>query len=163
MFFHFTTSVPVIPDFLLSQRKLNTSSIIQNVLNDMNNSCDDFFHLNPSKTPKKYMIWASKGHNPQQHLIMMFRQILAPNPYRRYKDEDSIESFIRHTPLTNASQHSMELLTRLKACHGNATEKVRLLGDRTLKDEHILVGLMFASKSIVQLMVNPLIGPLTNR
>ena len=32
-----------------------------------------------------------------------------------------------------------------------------------LVDENIAVGLMFASKSVVQMCVNPFIGPLTNR
>ncbi len=32
-----------------------------------------------------------------------------------------------------------------------------------LVDETVKVGLMFASKAIVQIMTNPLIGPLTNR
>lgn len=37
-------------------------------------------------------------------------------------------------------------------------------GDRNfLKDENVRVGLLFASKAIVQLLVNPFVGPLTNR
>ncbi len=33
----------------------------------------------------------------------------------------------------------------------------------SVADENIAVGLMFASKAIVQLIANPIIGPLTNR
>ena len=32
-----------------------------------------------------------------------------------------------------------------------------------LEEENVRVGLLFASKAVVQLLVNPFIGPLTNR
>ncbi|NWI16605.1 VMAT1 protein, partial [Crypturellus soui] len=36
-------------------------------------------------------------------------------------------------------------------------------GDEFLAEENVRVGLLFASKALVQLLVNPLVGPLTNR
>lgn len=34
---------------------------------------------------------------------------------------------------------------------------------KTLSEENVHVGLMFGSKALVQLIANPLIGPLTNK
>ena len=35
--------------------------------------------------------------------------------------------------------------------------------DEQLKEENVAVGLMFASKAVVQLIVNPFVGPVTNK
>lgn len=35
--------------------------------------------------------------------------------------------------------------------------------EEQLKEENVAVGLMFASKAVVQLIVNPFVGPVTNK
>nr|AVK72352.1 synaptic vesicular amine transporter [Meara stichopi] len=45
----------------------------------------------------------------------------------------------------------------------NVTEVNKLERNRALTHENVEVGLMFASKAIVQLFANPFVGPLTNR
>eukprot|EP00064_Thunnus_orientalis_P024257 superscaffoldBa00010151_g24539 len=45
----------------------------------------------------------------------------------------------------------------------DATESSCLQDSLFLEDENVRVGLLFASKALVQLMVNPFVGPLTNR
>nr|XP_043881250.1 chromaffin granule amine transporter isoform X2 [Solea senegalensis] len=45
----------------------------------------------------------------------------------------------------------------------NATESSCLQDSAFLEEENVLVGLLFASKALIQLLVNPFVGPLTNR
>ncbi|TDH12628.1 hypothetical protein EPR50_G00048950 [Perca flavescens] len=45
----------------------------------------------------------------------------------------------------------------------NATESSCLLDSAFLEEENVRVGLLFASKALVQLLINPFVGPLTNR
>ncbi|XP_037536054.1 chromaffin granule amine transporter [Nematolebias whitei] len=45
----------------------------------------------------------------------------------------------------------------------NATESSCLQDSVFLEEENVRVGLLFASKALVQLLVNPFVGPLTNR
>ncbi|XP_074526709.1 chromaffin granule amine transporter [Halichoeres trimaculatus] len=45
----------------------------------------------------------------------------------------------------------------------NATESSCLQDSTFLEEENVRVGLLFASKALVQLLVNPFVGPLTNR
>ncbi|XP_058491204.1 chromaffin granule amine transporter [Solea solea] len=45
----------------------------------------------------------------------------------------------------------------------NATESPCLQDSAFLEEENVLVGLLFASKALIQLLVNPFVGPLTNR
>ncbi|KAJ8359608.1 hypothetical protein SKAU_G00161330 [Synaphobranchus kaupii] len=47
--------------------------------------------------------------------------------------------------------------------NGTAPESDCPKGDKTLLNENVKVGLLFASKATVQLIMNPFIGPLTNR
>ncbi|KAF1388983.1 hypothetical protein PFLUV_G00068710 [Perca fluviatilis] len=45
----------------------------------------------------------------------------------------------------------------------NATESSCLQDSAFLEEENVRVGLLFASKALVQLLINPFVGPLTNR
>ncbi|XP_060895115.1 chromaffin granule amine transporter [Labrus mixtus] len=45
----------------------------------------------------------------------------------------------------------------------NATESSCLQDSAFLEEENVRVGLLFASKALIQLLVNPFVGPLTNR
>ncbi|CAH8539974.1 unnamed protein product [Schistosoma haematobium] len=53
--------------------------------------------------------------------------------------------------------------TRFNECMVNATIEIEKITAEELGNEHIQVGIMFASKAIVQMIANPMIGPLTNR
>ncbi|XP_057580698.1 chromaffin granule amine transporter isoform X3 [Hippopotamus amphibius kiboko] len=50
-------------------------------------------------------------------------------------------------------------LTKATPAHGNNCFQ----GTEYLKEENIWVGLLFASKALMQLLINPFVGPLTNR
>ncbi|XP_068424997.1 chromaffin granule amine transporter [Clinocottus analis] len=45
----------------------------------------------------------------------------------------------------------------------NASDSSCLLDGAFLEEENVRVGLLFASKALVQLLINPFVGPLTNR
>ena len=45
----------------------------------------------------------------------------------------------------------------------NSTQAGCQEDNRFLEEENVRVGLLFASKALVQLLVNPFVGPLTNR
>ncbi|NXD16395.1 VMAT1 protein, partial [Nothocercus nigrocapillus] len=59
---------------------------------------------------------------------------------------------------TAEGSHPRRVLGRRSAPHSGC-----LQGDDFLTTENVRVGLLFASKALVQLMVNPFVGPLTNR
>ncbi|XP_036433852.1 chromaffin granule amine transporter [Colossoma macropomum] len=64
---------------------------------------------------------------------------------------------------SNLSSPSTPPLTA-SAPDGNASSSSECKDDREfLEEENVRVGLLFASKALVQLLVNPFVGPLTNR
>lgn len=66
----------------------------------------------------------------------------------------------------NVTQDNLRDATVTPVSDGNASffDSGDCKDDRKfLEDENVRVGLLFASKAIVQLLVNPFVGPLTNR
>ncbi|TPP67435.1 Synaptic vesicular amine transporter [Fasciola gigantica] len=163
-----TTVVPIIPRFLMELRTKNKSEILDRVISSLNESCSEFLSLrDPSDVLQKGRgIWASRGHSPHQHLLLMIGDIFEGQSYTKTSEEDAVQKFSKYllsTGAKNASLQSADYLSRLRMCRENATQRMRELRQTTIGDEHIQIGLMFASKSVVQLLVNPLIGPLTNK
>ncbi|VDP71060.1 unnamed protein product [Echinostoma caproni] len=164
----FNPPVPIIPHFLMEQRTKNSSHILQEITNSLNESCAEFLVLrNPSdmlqSSPR---IWASRGHSPHEHLSLLIHRVFEGQSRGLPNETDAVEAFSKYllsTGSQNASQVSAQYLNRLRACRENATQRMRELRQSTVGDEHIQIGLMFASKSVVQLLINPLVGPLTNR
>ncbi|XP_031164780.1 chromaffin granule amine transporter [Sander lucioperca] len=64
------------------------------------------------------------------------------------------------TKLTDQSSPTTELQINETT---NATESSCLQDRAFLEEENVRVGLLFASKALVQLLINPFVGPLTNR
>ncbi|XP_078106554.1 chromaffin granule amine transporter [Sander vitreus] len=64
------------------------------------------------------------------------------------------------TELTDQSSPTTELQINETT---NATESSCLQDRAFLEEENVRVGLLFASKALVQLLINPFVGPLTNR
>ena len=80
----------------------------------------------------------------------------------------SMEDFLEPSKASRSEkQHVKRLLERIDAlaldCHLNVTELSVQMRQSHMERENFRVGMLFASKSIVQLIVNPFIGPLTNR
>ncbi|XP_015354887.1 chromaffin granule amine transporter isoform X1 [Marmota marmota marmota] len=70
------------------------------------------------------------------------------------------QSAPRGTAWTNGSSGTVPpLVTEANTAHRNNC----LQGTEFLEEENIRVGVLFASKALMQLLVNPFVGPLTNR
>jgi hypothetical protein len=64
----------------------------------------------------------------------------------------------------NSTSFEVYNITELLDLTRPMTKKERLAyRHRELSNENLKVGLLFASKAVVQLSINPFIGPLTNR
>ena len=61
------------------------------------------------------------------------------------------------------SKEILDVLEATEATEEQLTERRRRDRHKDIVNENVAVGLMFASKAIVQLITNPFIGPLTNR
>ncbi|CAH8483670.1 unnamed protein product [Dicrocoelium dendriticum] len=156
-----TVVVPIIPDFLLDQRRKNKTLILQEVLEEMNNSCEGLFAPSFKKDESRLPIFASRGHSPHQHVAVMMEQIYDSDAAKEF----NLESFLTLLEKVNLSTPTQPIayVARIRGCRQNATNYIRELRKKTVGQEHMQIGLMFASKAVVQLLVNPMVGPLTNR
>lgn len=80
----------------------------------------------------------------------------------------SMEDFLDPSKASPAERLQIrKLLERIDTlasdCNLNATGLAVQMRQSHMERENFRVGMLFASKSIVQLIVNPFIGPLTNR
>ncbi|KAF8572437.1 hypothetical protein P879_00333 [Paragonimus westermani] len=160
-----TIVVPIIPDYLIDQRAKNKSVVFQEVLGSINETCWEFLKEISSTESRGLPIYASRGHTPHQHLSVLMEQIFQTEAYANIPKEDEITNFV--TFLNNRSEsvspHSAAYLNRMKSCREMMAGHIKEIRSKTVGDEHIQIGLMFASKAVVQLIVNPLVGPLTNK
>ncbi|KAA3680963.1 uncharacterized protein DEA37_0006500 [Paragonimus westermani] len=158
-------SVPIIPDYLIDQRAKNKSVVFQEVLGSINETCWEFLKEISSTESRGLPIYASRGHTPHQHLSVLMEQIFQTEAYASIPKEDELTNFV--TFLNNRSEsispHSVAYLKRMKSCREMMAGHIKEIRSKTVGDEHIQIGLMFASKAVVQLIVNPLVGPLTNK
>nr|VZI34019.1 unnamed protein product [Spirometra erinaceieuropaei] len=60
-------------------------------------------------------------------------------------------------------QALQKLKTLAEDCNMNTTEIAAVVQEARMDEENLAVGILFASKPLVQLIVNPMIGPLTNK
>ena len=63
----------------------------------------------------------------------------------------------------NTTNITISLNETVQQDAANLREKQAKSKHETLIKENVAVGLMFASKSIMQMVINPFVGPLTNR
>ncbi|KAM3174607.1 hypothetical protein ACTXT7_010196 [Hymenolepis weldensis] len=141
-----TTVVPIIPSFLLTTK---ARSLVNTILNTTAENCtsktllestlsEAVIHLVP-------IAWSSRAHVPL-----------------------SMEDFLDPSKASPAERLQIrKLLERIDTlaldCNLNATRLAVQMRQSHMERENFRVGMLFASKSIVQLIVNPFIGPLTNR
>ncbi|CAH8535654.1 unnamed protein product [Schistosoma curassoni] len=137
-----TVVIPIIPDFLLSHQTTNLStSINETLLGDK--YCTKLLNVTDKINLQKSIIWASRGHAVQHQPIGLTDQL------KMMLDDKRIQYLLADT--------------RFNECMVNATIEIEKITAEELGNEHIQVGIMFASKAIVQMIANPMIGPLTNR
>ncbi|KAF7261232.1 hypothetical protein EG68_01524 [Paragonimus skrjabini miyazakii] len=156
--------IPIIPDYLIDQRAKNKSVVFQEVLGSINETCWEFFKEISNTESRGLPIYASRGHTPHQHLSVLMEQMFQTEAYANTPKEDELINFV--TFLNNRSEsvslHSLAYLNRMKSCREMLAGHIKKIRSKTVGDEHIQIGLMFASKAVVQLMINPMVGPLTN-
>ncbi|KAK2840654.1 hypothetical protein Q7C36_012233 [Tachysurus vachellii] len=75
----------------------------------------------------------------------------------------SLYDNVTYTNTDNVAQDNLSDSTVTPGSDTNASMSDCKEDRKFLKDENVRVGLLFASKAIVQLLVNPFVGPLTNR
>ncbi|CAH8846221.1 unnamed protein product [Trichobilharzia szidati] len=137
-----TTVVPIIPDFLMAHRTRNLSTTLKETLLQ-DEYCIRLLNASDKKRLQKSILWASRGH------VGYNKPIEIKDELHALLDDDRIKYLLQDT--------------RFNHCIANATEEIDKIMNEEIGNEHIQVGLMFASKAFVQLLVNPLIGPLTNK
>ncbi|CAL8105714.1 unnamed protein product [Calicophoron daubneyi] len=161
-----TIIVPIIPDFLLELSAENKTSMVQDLLSGINESCAVFFREDYYKRPRLSNVWASRGHAPTQGGAMISaNRVFDTGTYEIERRSDEFTAFTQYLARQNEnlSQYSQAYLTELRGCREMASERLNQMRRSAAGDEHIQIGVMFASKSVVQLLINPMIGPLTNK
>ncbi|GAA51459.1 Synaptic vesicular amine transporter [Clonorchis sinensis] len=161
-----TIVVPIIPDFLLDQRVKNKSAVIAKVLSDINDSCLEFLQEpEHGSTSRRVPIYASRGHSPHQHLSVYLEQLFEKEIFHR-DAYFNIYELSSQSDGPNGARNATrpgQISEQVEYCKESVNKSIHRLRRETAGNEHIQIGVMFASKSVVQLMVNPLVGPLTNR
>nr|CUU98712.1 hypothetical transcript [Hymenolepis microstoma] len=141
-----TTVVPIIPNFLLTTR---AQSLVKTILNATTENCTSKDLLEKSlREAVIHMVpftWSGRANVPLSMEDFLDPSKASPSERKRVR----------------------KLLERIDVlasdCSLNATRLAVEMRQSHMERENFRVGILFASKSIVQLIVNPFIGPLTNR
>ncbi|VDK21868.1 unnamed protein product [Taenia asiatica] len=141
-----TTVVPIVPNFLLTTKARRLANAI---LDTTTYNCTSKALLKSTLSEAVLTLipvaWASRAH-----VALSMDDFLDPS--RASKEE---------------RMHVKKLLDRINTlaldCNLNVTKLAIQMRQSHMERENFRVGMLFASKSIVQLVVNPFVGPLTNR
>ncbi|KAL5022481.1 hypothetical protein ScPMuIL_001636 [Solemya velum] len=135
-----TTVVPIIPNFLRKLdnpfQVLNTSQHQVNI--EERTVCHNVSSTNPVENASTYLTGDAPWSDVSKYYVMS-----TAKPFRCFNQTFEVI-------VTNSS-------------NGTDTVTIEIERHAELANENVRVGLMFASKAIVQLLANPFIGPLTNR
>lgn len=132
-----TTVVPIIPEFLYAIRHQN-----------------DRFTTAPPTTVRVTQPYTPFGYNDT-----LYPNPAAPIDAMVNENDDETPSYSSDDYIDYESMDESELTPEQRA--QMELEKKRKHDD--LMHENVEVGVMFASKAVVQLITNPFVGPLTNR
>ncbi|BHF66377.1 hypothetical protein SprV_0200939400 [Sparganum proliferum] len=141
-----STSIPIVPSFLMTVR---AKSVVESILQRSEYNC----------TSKRHLV------NTLMETIMH----LAPVSWasRAQVALSEIDFLDPHVASRRERREVARLLQRVRTlaqdCNLNATAIAIEMRESHMDRENFLVGMLFASKSIVQLIVNPMVGPLTNK
>ncbi|VDM16574.1 unnamed protein product [Hydatigera taeniaeformis] len=138
--------VPIVPNFLLTTK---ASHLVNTILDTTAYNCTSKTLLKSTLSEAVLSLipvaWASRAH-----VALSMDDFLEPS---RASREERI--------------HVKKLLDRIYTlasdCNLNVTKLAIQMRQSHMERENFRVGMLFASKSIVQLVVNPFVGPLTNR
>ncbi|CDS42549.1 synaptic vesicular amine transporter [Echinococcus multilocularis] len=141
-----TTVVPIIPSFLLTTKARH---LVDTILDTTTYNCTSKALLKSTLSEAVLSMvpvaWASRAH-----VVLSMDDFLDPS--KASKEE---------------KRRVQKLLDRIDTlasdCNLNVTKLTIQMRQAHMERENFRVGMLFASKSIVQLVVNPFVGPLTNR
>ncbi|KAL5110168.1 Synaptic vesicular amine transporter [Taenia crassiceps] len=141
-----TTVVPIVPNFLLTTK---AHHLVNTILDTTTYNCTSKALLKSTLSEAVLSLipvaWASRAH-----VVLSMDDFLDPS--RASKEE---------------KMRVQKLLDRINTlasdCNLNVTKLAIQMRQSHMERENFRVGMLFASKSIVQLVVNPFVGPLTNR
>ncbi|CAI4232133.1 unnamed protein product [Auanema sp. JU1783] len=140
-----TAIVPIIPEYLM---KLNFPDASKDILDQAKLEEADRFKRQTTWDDDSWDIPANKMGRKKTTALSY---VATTPPWAPESEQDfamgPTRSRIRNEPVRNATTRPLSL-----------DDKHALIAK-----ENILVGLMFGSKALVQLLVNPWVGPLTNR
>ncbi|XP_006884961.1 PREDICTED: chromaffin granule amine transporter [Elephantulus edwardii] len=111
----------------------------------------EFSHINTSQ----HLGSAMTSH--QAHTLPAFLRMCSFFHNKTVATEENITSGMAW--MSDASGTTLPPVTETISAHKNNC----LQGTKFLEEENLWVGLLFASKGLMQLLVNPFVGPLTNR
>uniref|UniRef100_A0A5K3F6W2 MFS domain-containing protein n=1 Tax=Mesocestoides corti TaxID=53468 RepID=A0A5K3F6W2_MESCO len=141
-----TTVVPIIPSFLMTAK---AHQLVNSIINSTSYNC----------TSKELLV------NTLMDAVMHFTPVSwASRAHVAFSTSDFLDT---STASASEVKRAKGLLTRLHKlaldCDLNLTMIAEQVRQSHMERENFRIGMLFASKSIVQLVVNPFVGPLTNR
>uniref|UniRef100_A0A8R1E0R6 MFS domain-containing protein n=2 Tax=Caenorhabditis japonica TaxID=281687 RepID=A0A8R1E0R6_CAEJA len=152
-----TTVVPIIPEYLLRMEHPNETDIMFGTHSESRVKrqwVDDDSWDVPLKLGKDTDInWEENPIGPNSRAENRRKESRRKNQKNRNKDYDDRRKLM--SPAANKPSHRKTEEPRRQL---DENERHKLLAS-----ENVHVGLMFGSKALVQLLVNPWIGPLTNK
>ncbi|TMS36328.1 hypothetical protein L596_003519 [Steinernema carpocapsae] len=153
-----TTVVPIIPEYLLRLSHPNsTDMLLYNKVMD----------TSPEETPyreKRQVVWDDNVWDvPMDATDSNIDWIDNPLLSSKYKQSPAVKTTPRPRmrPLKPPKQRPEQTQTVARERQLSAEEAE--MRHKTLAEENVQVGLMFGSKALIQLITNPMIGPLTNK
>ncbi|KAL7055021.1 hypothetical protein AAHC03_024255 [Spirometra sp. Aus1] len=136
--------VPIVPDVLMT---FKTKTAVKSLLEQSRNNCTSGAPVvDPMVDAMKYLTPLSSSTQPTLSESDFLDPTVATEKERR-----------------EVVQALQKLKTLAEDCNINTTEIAAVVQEARMDGENLAVGILFASKPLVQLIINPMIGPLTNK
>ncbi|BHF66520.1 hypothetical protein SprV_0200953900 [Sparganum proliferum] len=141
-----TSIVPIVPNILMTFKAKN---VLTSVLEHSEHNCTSYASLVSTLTDAITHLTSSTSYAQAAHGTLSEIDFLDP----------SVASEQDRRQVTRLLQN---LQTLADNCNINTTAMAKEVRELRTDREDFAVGMLFASKSIVQLIVSPMVGPLTN-
>ncbi|CAK5028547.1 unnamed protein product [Meloidogyne enterolobii] len=173
-----TTVVPIIPEYLLRIQHPNSTDLLLNdKIDDFSLNGDELQLYENQRRKRQTLSWDSpdwddnNDFNEKKELRrkskmttpMIMKHFLEQLILDKMQEENSQlddDNFYIQPKLNSKFSRKNSTLKQQQQNYRLQKERLR---HETLADENVHVGLMFGSKALIQLITNPLIGPLTNK
>ncbi|BHF84499.1 hypothetical protein SprV_0902765000 [Sparganum proliferum] len=141
-----STVVPILPDVLMT---FKTKTAIKSLLEHNGSNCtSDAPLVDPMVDAMQYLTPVSTSTQTQPTL----------------SESDFLDATVAtEQERREVVQSLQKLKTLAEDCNINTTAIAAVVQEARMDEENLAVGMLFASKPLVQLIINPTIGPLTNK